>query len=172
MSRKMVHAMAASIGSPIATRTLTAVDPRTAIRGHVRQLHMLSMSLIPMMLFRQRRPEKKKGARGRRNLLKRLNSRKERAWILLPLAWIFLPKGLDFPSLRLGFSLPRFAQKENSAAPQNSMNNNVNSTSVNAVGRQRGFNAPSSHSEEQRASANERWGQAVYRRLPLRRVAL
>src|SRR5208282_2279577 len=54
------------------------------------------------------------GVRGRRNPLKRLDSRKERAWILLPLAWIFLPKGLDFASpglgfsfLRLGFSFPR-----------------------------------------------------------------
>ena len=44
----------------------------------------------------------------------------------------------DFPSLRLGFSFPRFAQKENSAAPRNSMNNNVNSTCVNAVGRGEG----------------------------------
>ncbi len=38
------------------------------------------------------------GVRGRRNPLKRLDSRKERAWIFLPLAWIFLPLGLDFPS--------------------------------------------------------------------------
>jgi hypothetical protein len=35
--------------------------------------------------------------------LKRLVSRKERAWILLPLAWIFLPNGLDFSSQKLGF---------------------------------------------------------------------
>src|SRR5271165_2431825 len=34
-------------------------------------------------------------------------------------------KSLDFPSLRLGFSFPRFAQKENSAVSRNSMNNNV-----------------------------------------------
>src|SRR5208283_1873282 len=39
------------------------------------------------------------GVRGRPNPLKRLDSRKERAWIFLPLAWIFLPLGLDFPSL-------------------------------------------------------------------------
>ena len=58
----MVHsAMVASIASPIATRTLTAVDPRTAIRGHVRQLHILYMVVIPMMLFRQRRPKMKNG---------------------------------------------------------------------------------------------------------------
>ena len=57
---------------------------------------------------------------GRRNPLKRLNSRKEMS--------------LDFPSLRLGFSFPRFAQRENSAAPRNSMSNHVNSTCVNAMG--------------------------------------
>ena len=44
-------------------------------------------------------------------------------------------KSLDFPSLRLGFSFPRFAQKENSAVSRNSMNNNVNSPCVNALAR-------------------------------------
>ncbi len=40
----MVHsAMVASIASPMVTRTLTVVDPRTAIRGHVRQLHIVYM---------------------------------------------------------------------------------------------------------------------------------
>src|SRR5208282_2830437 len=88
-------AMVASFASSMVTRTLTAVDPRTAIRGHVRQ--------------------KERWPRGRRNPLKRLDSRKERGWILLPLAWIFLPlawillpQGLDFRSLRLGFSFRRF----------------------------------------------------------------
>src|SRR5208282_2000863 len=47
--------------SPIATRTPTAVDPRTAIRGHVRQLHILSMILIHMILCRQRRRKREKG---------------------------------------------------------------------------------------------------------------
>ncbi len=57
----MVHsAMVASIAGPIVTRTPTAVDPRTAIRGHVRQLNILYMILIPMTLFRQRRPKKEK----------------------------------------------------------------------------------------------------------------
>ena len=67
-----------------------------------------------------RRCEFTNGVRGRRNPLKRLDLRKERAWIFLPMAWIFLPKAWIF--------LPRFAPKENSAAPRNSMNNNVNST--------------------------------------------
>ncbi len=59
VSRKMVHsAMVTSIASPIVTRTVTAVDPRTAIRGHVRQLHILYTILIPMLLFRQERPKK------------------------------------------------------------------------------------------------------------------
>src|SRR5208337_1054597 len=50
-------------------------------------------------------------------------------------------KTLDFASPRLGFSFPwlgfsfpRFALKENSAAPRNSMNNNVNSTCMSAPG--------------------------------------
>ncbi len=81
VSRKMVHsAMVASIASRILTRTLTAVDPRTAIRGHVRQLHIIIMILIPMILFRQRRPQKKRWTRGRRNPLKRLDSSKEGPW--------------------------------------------------------------------------------------------
>ena len=150
VSRKMVHtALVASIATPIVTRTLTACDPRTAIRGHVRQLNILHTILIPMKLFRQRRPKKRKwpmgvtgansrartrtrvdaaGAKssqknhlqarqhartrgiaalarefapvtyGPANPLKRLNSRKERAWIFFPWlgfsfpkAWIFLP---------------------------------------------------------------------------------
>ncbi|HME85811.1 MAG TPA: hypothetical protein VKG91_14995 [Roseiarcus sp.] len=45
----------------------------------------------------------------------------------------FPSSGLDFPSLRFGFCFPRFAQKENSEAPRNSMDNNVNSTCVDAV---------------------------------------
>ncbi len=104
----------------------------------MRQLHALSMNLIPMMLFRQSRPKQREwpnGVRGRRNPMKRLESRKEGAWIFLPPGLDFPSPGLDFPSLRLGFSFPRFARKENSAVPRNSMNNNVNSTYVNAVGR-------------------------------------
>jgi len=51
VSRKMVHsAMVASIASPIVTRTPTAVDPRTAIRGHLRQLHILYM-IEPLAKF-------------------------------------------------------------------------------------------------------------------------
>src|SRR5271165_765735 len=46
---------------------------------------------------------------------------------------IFASPDLDFPSLRLGFSFPRFVQKENSAAPRNSIRINVNATYVNAV---------------------------------------
>src|SRR5271157_1415017 len=45
------------------------------------------------------------GVSGRRNPLRRLDSRKEKAWIFLPLAWIFLPlawvflpQGLEKPS--------------------------------------------------------------------------
>jgi len=57
----MVHtAVAASIASPMARSTLPGVDPRTAIRGHARQLHILYMTLNAMMLFHQRRPKKKK----------------------------------------------------------------------------------------------------------------
>ncbi len=77
--------------SPIATRTLTVVDPRTAVGQPVRPLPILYMILIHMMLFRQRRPRKTKWPGGWRNPLKRLDSRKDRAWIFLPLAWIFLP---------------------------------------------------------------------------------
>jgi len=49
-------------------------------------------------------PKRKGWPRGRRNPLKRLDSREERAWVLLPLAWIFLPQRLGFFFLRLGFS--------------------------------------------------------------------
>jgi len=38
--------MVASVANPMLTRTLTAVDPRTAIRGHTRKLHILYMILI------------------------------------------------------------------------------------------------------------------------------
>ncbi len=93
-----------------------------------------------MILFRRRRPKKQKWPSGRRNPLKRLDSRKERGWILLPLAWIFLPQGLDFPSLRLGFSflkawifLPPLRAQGELSGPRNSLNYNVNSTCVNAV---------------------------------------
>ncbi len=48
---------------------------------------------------------------------------------------IFASSSFEFPSLKLGlsflglgFSFPRFAQQENSAAARNSMNSNVNST--------------------------------------------
>ena len=90
-----------------ARRTQTVVDPRTAIltaiRGHMRQLHILTMILIPTILFRQRRSKRKRwqdGLRGR-NPLKKLNSRKKGAWILLRLAWIFLPQAWIFlPPLR------------------------------------------------------------------------
>src|SRR5208337_2606157 len=106
----MVHsAMVPSIASPMATRTRAAVDPRTAIRVHVRQLHILTMILIHMILFRQRRPKKRKwpnGLEAGATLWKGSIRGKEGAWILLPLAWIFLPQGLDFPSPRLGFSFP------------------------------------------------------------------
>ena len=55
----MVHsAMVASIASEMVTRTPTAIDPRTAIRGHVRRLHILYVSLIYMILSRERRPKK------------------------------------------------------------------------------------------------------------------
>ena len=105
--------MVASIASPMVTRTLTAVDPRTAIRGHVRQLHILYVSLIHMILFRQRRPKKKKWREGWRseiedNPLKRLTSRKEKdlhfvpsGLDFVPPAWICAPLG--FCSDRLGF---------------------------------------------------------------------
>src|SRR5208282_901011 len=55
--------------------------------------------------------EKEKMARGRawRNPLKRLR-------FVGGETLDFASPGLDFPSLRLGFSFPRFAQKENSAA--------------------------------------------------------
>ncbi len=85
--------------SPIVTRTPTAVDPRTAIRGHVRQLHTLYMILIP----RRRRSKKTKwdnGIGGRRNPLKGLDSRKGRSLD-------FASPGLDSPSPRLGFCFPR-----------------------------------------------------------------
>jgi len=49
-------AMAASIASPMMTRTLTAVDPRTAIRGHVHQLHILCMILFRQGPLRHREP--------------------------------------------------------------------------------------------------------------------
>src|SRR5271157_3783247 len=35
------------------------------------------------------------GVSGRRNPLRRLDSRKEKAWMFLPLAWVFLPQGLE-----------------------------------------------------------------------------
>jgi hypothetical protein len=57
-----------------------------------------------MTLFHQRRPKTRESPKGRRNSLKRLDSRKERAWIFLPVAFIFLPSGLDFPSP--GFDFP------------------------------------------------------------------
>ena len=72
--------MVASIASPIGTRTLTAVDPRTAIRGHARQLHILYVILIPMMLFRREAAEKKRMALPVKvgdKPLERLNSWKE-----------------------------------------------------------------------------------------------
>src|SRR5271166_224203 len=98
----MVHsAMVASIASPIATRTLIAVAQPRAIA------HSL-YDLSPHVLISPEAAEKERWPRGRRNPLKRLDSRKERAWILLPLTWILLPQGLDFPSPRLGFSFRRF----------------------------------------------------------------
>jgi hypothetical protein len=50
VSRKMVHSdMVATIASPMAWRKPTAVDPRSAIRGHVRQLHFIYTILIHMI---------------------------------------------------------------------------------------------------------------------------
>jgi hypothetical protein len=72
-------------------------DP-IAIRGRLRRLHILNMILDPVISFRQRRPKKEKWPGGRRNSLKSLDSRKEKAWILLPSALDFLPHDLDFPS--------------------------------------------------------------------------
>ena len=119
--------MVASSASPIVMRRLTAVDPRTAIRGHVRQLHILYMILIPMMLFRQRRPKRTKWREGPAQPF-------EKARFAEGKSLDFSSPGLDFSSLRLGFSFPwlgfsfpPFAQTENSAAPRNSMNNNLNS---------------------------------------------
>src|SRR5208282_3487615 len=84
--------------------------------------------LIHMMLFHQRRPKTKKWR-------ERPAQPFEKAQFAEGKTLDFPSAGLDFPSLRLGFSFPRFASKENSAAPLNSISNNVNSTCVNAVAR-------------------------------------
>ncbi len=112
--------MAASIASPTVTRTLAAVDPRTAIRGHVRQLHIIYMILIHMILFPQRRPKKKKWRKRAEGAAQPF----EKARFAEGKSLDFASPGLDFPSPRLGFSfpkawifLPRFARKENLSGP-------------------------------------------------------
>ncbi len=96
--------------SPIATRTLTAADPRTAIRGHARQLPILHMILV-----RQRRPKKKKWPRGAwRNPLKRLQ--------------FFGGETLDFASPGLDIHSPASRRRRTHRRKRNSMNNNANST--------------------------------------------
>jgi hypothetical protein len=87
----MVHsAMVASIAGPIATRRPTAVDPRTAIRGLVRQLQNGALAEGPAQPFEKAR----------------FAERKELGfcfpWLgFCFLAWVFLPEGLDFPSAGL-----------------------------------------------------------------------
>jgi len=81
--------------SPIVTRTPTAVDPPTAIRGHLRQLH-----IIYMILFASDGRKRKDGMRDRRNPLKRLDFIERKTLD-------FASPGLDFPSLRLGFLFPK-----------------------------------------------------------------
>jgi hypothetical protein len=84
----MIHStMAASIASPIPTRTMTVID-------RARQLHGFHTALIHITYLA--RGEGEKDLWGRRNPLKTLNPRKEN-----PL--VFLPNGLDFPSRRLAF---------------------------------------------------------------------
>ncbi|HKI13627.1 MAG TPA: hypothetical protein VKA12_01185, partial [Roseiarcus sp.] len=83
-----------------------------------RQLHILYMILFS--------PETAKWRKGPAQLF-------EKARFAEGKTLDFASPGLDFPSLRLGFSFPRFVQKENSAAPRNSIRINVNATYVNAV---------------------------------------
>jgi len=153
VSRKMVHtAMVASIVSSIVTRTPTAkIGDKPLIRLDswketrfgfrsvgfgFRSRRTLILFQVALISFRRilnsfhpswrlerggvdpLRLAALQNAWGRRNPLKRLDSRKERPCVLLP---------------QLGFSFPRFAVKDTSAAPRNSMNNNVNWTCGNAV---------------------------------------
>jgi hypothetical protein len=101
---------------PLATRP--SQQPRASIAHHQSDLDSSEEG------------KEERWLRGRRNPLKRLNSRKERSCIFLPLALIFLPQDLVFPSPGLDFPSPdrmlsatgkgralsRVAQRENSPA--------------------------------------------------------
>src|SRR5208282_5256274 len=83
----MVHtAVAASIASPMARRTLPGVEQSPA-----RQLHILYMTLNAMLLFHQRRPKKKKWREGPTQPF-------EKARFAERNSLDFSSPGLDFPS--------------------------------------------------------------------------
>ena len=120
--------MVASIASPMVTRTLTAVEhPRAGLRGMLRRTKAAPSSRAaigrretPVFsdgLWRRSDPGEHEARTfsqndlgGRRNPLKRLISRKKRAWI-------FLPPGLDFALPLAWISFPPSAQKEKLSGP-------------------------------------------------------